>query len=129
MSHERRRLIYSAVSFAVTSTISARSGVSLYAVVMDEMAAASGGFFLPSVCFYLFESLGVSPAVHVVLTCAVTTLAFSKPFSTGKRRDGMSRAGGVRVGERSPHNGDTERFGSSGVRKWPCDGVQVVLTV
>ena len=108
MSHERRRLIYSAVSFAVTSTISARSGVSLYAVVMDEMAAASGGFFLPSVCFYLFESLGVSPAVHVVLTCAVTTLAFSKPFSTGKRRDGMSRAGGVRVGERSPHNGDTE---------------------
>ena len=55
MSHERRRLIYSAVSFAVTSTISARSGVSLYAVVMDEMAA-SGGFFLPSVCICLSRS-------------------------------------------------------------------------
>ena len=33
------------------------------------------------------------------------------------------------MGERCPHNGDTERFGSSGAREWPRDGVQVVLTV
>jgi hypothetical protein len=86
MSHERRRLIYSAVSFAVTSTISARSGVSSYAVVMDEMAAASGGFFLPSVCFYLFESLGVSPAVHVVLTSRVFIRFFVRHDLKKRRR-------------------------------------------
>ena len=79
-------------------------------VVVHSSGGSDGGEWrvLPSERGYLFESLGVSPAVHVVLTCAVTTLAFSKPFSTGKRRDGMSRAGGVRVGERSPHSGDTE---------------------